>query len=71
MFKTPVPLLEVQQLLSCSRILDDDRQLSRGEYPMTVRGRRRIEGRRESEFFETHYVVDIEKLKSVRKSNGR
>ncbi len=70
MFKTPTPLLEVQQLLSCSRI-HDDRKLSNGEYPITIRGRRRIEGRRENEFFETHYVVDIERLKSLRKNNGR
>lgn len=67
MFKTPKALFEVQQLLSCSRIRNNDRPLSSSEKPLTIRGRRRAEGRREGELFETSYALDMKKLRETRK----
>lgn len=70
MFETPRPLLEIQQLFSCSRQSSDERPLESHEAMVTVRGRRRVEGRnKEWEFFETVYCVDIPKLQSLRARN--
>lgn len=71
MIETPRPLLEIQQFLSCARISSEKRPLGSHEIMVTVRGRRRVEGRsKESELFETVYCVDIPKLQSLRALNG-
>lgn len=70
MIETPRPLLEIQQFLSCARISCEKRPLGSHEIMVTVRGRRRVEGRsKESELFETVYCVDIPKLQSLRALN--
>lgn len=70
MIETPRPLLEYQQLLSCARISSEKRPLGPHEIMVTIRGRRRVEGRsKESELFETVYCVDIPKLQSLRALN--
>lgn len=70
MFDTPRPLLEIQQFMSCARQSSDKRPLESHEILVTVRGRRRIEGRnKEWELFETVYCVDVPKLQSLRALN--
>lgn len=70
MFDTPRPLLEIQQFMSCARLSSDKRPLGTHEILVTVRGRRRIEGRnKEWELFETVYCVDVPKLQSLRALN--
>lgn len=66
MAEAPPGLLEIRQFQSCARIADDKNPAKSGEIPVTVRGRRRIEGRRESETFEVTYLVDIPRLQSLR-----
>lgn len=66
MANTPKGLHEVEQFQSCARIAGDKDSAKVGEIPVTVRGRRRIEGHRESETFEVTYLVDIPRLKSLR-----
>lgn len=70
MFKTPKALFEVQQLLACSKPCNNDRPLLSSEKLLTIRGRRRIEGRREGELFETSYVLDIKRLRETREINA-
>lgn len=70
MLDTPRPLLEIQQFMSCSRLSNDKRPLESHEIMVTVRGRRRVEGRsKEWELFETAYCVDVPKLQSLRAMN--
>ena len=70
MLDTPRPLLEIQQFMSCARVSSDKRPLESHEIMVTVRGRRRVEGRsKEWELFETVYCVDLPKLKSLRALN--
>lgn len=70
MFDTPRPLLEIQQFMSCARQSCDKRPLASHEIMVSVRGRRRVEGRtKEWELFETVYCVDIPKLQSLRALN--
>ncbi|MFB0965358.1 MAG: hypothetical protein QMC36_06845 [Patescibacteria group bacterium] len=56
--------------MSCARLSSDKRPLESHEIMVSVRGRRRVEGRtKEAELFETTYCVDIGKLKSLRATN--
>lgn len=75
MFQTPEPLLAINQLKSCSRVYDakaldnDGKPKGPGlnETTVTIRGRRRVEGRtKELETFEITYLVDLDRLRSLR-----
>lgn len=71
MFDTPQPSLEIQQFFSCAREIGQKKPPADYEVLVTVRGRRRTEGRtKESELFETTYCVDVSRLAALRKGKG-
>ena len=65
MFDTPITLLEIQQLRSCSRPTDGKAPKHGHEVTVTIRGRRR-NGRNEAEPFEETLLVDVPKLAEAR-----